>query len=467
MTGTADPGLMQRLSARVEERMGLNFTQDRWPDLERGVLKAGAQLRVADPGMADPARCLARFAGGAWTGAEFEALAAHLTIGETYFQREPASFEVLEQVILPPLIAGRAGEGRNLRLWSAGCCTGEEAYSLAISCRRVVPDIESWNVSVLGTDINKAFLAKAQAAVYTPWSFREQAAWLQSRYFQTAGGDRLEVISTVRAMVEFAVLNLAEDTWPSLATHTNAMDIVFCRNVLMYFTPEYQQRVVDALYRSLADNGCLVVSPAEANAEMFRMFRTEQHASVTVYRKVSGDPSDALPVGLALAGVASWSPPAAPAPAAIRVTKAPGAPRPAAPVRVLPAREAQSLEGVRALADRGHLDEALKASLGLIDLDRCQAEAHFLQATICHELGLVREETLALNRALYLEPDFVAAHHALGALHARLGNKARAHHHFGIALGLLNAMEPDTPVPGCDGMTAARFAELIWVGRRV
>ncbi len=462
MTAAADPVLMQRLSARVEERTGLSFAQDRWPDLERRVLKAGAQL-----GIDDLDTCLERFARGAWTGPEFEMLAAHLTVGETYFMRDPAAFGALERFILPPLIARRAVEGRNLRLWSAGCCTGEEAYSLAISCRRTVPDIETWNVSVLGTDLSKGFLAKARAAAYTSWSFREQPDWLQPRYFRPVGGGKLEVIARVRSMVEFARLNLADDTWPSLPTHTNAMDVIFCRNVLMYFTAEFQQRVVDAFHRSLAEGGCLIVSPAEANATLFSMFQTEQHASVTVYRKVSGHSPTAILASRA-------------APAAIHVAPTPEVRRPDAQAPVMSAREVvpatpevaeSDTEGrllaiVRSLADQGRLDEALKASLALMDLDRGCAEAHFLQATICHELGLVREETLALNRALYLEPDFVAAHHALGALYARLGNKAKARHHIGIALGLLNSMRPETLVPGSDGMTAAQFADAIEGGRR-
>ena len=103
---------------------------------------------------------------------------------------------MLERDILPPLIASRAAAGRTLRLWSAGCCTGEEAYSLAITCARALPDIGRWNVSILATDINPRFLAKAEAGLYTEWSFRGAPGWLRERYFAPAADRKLAIAPT-------------------------------------------------------------------------------------------------------------------------------------------------------------------------------------------------------------------------------------------------------------------------------
>ena len=144
---------MARVSAVISERMGLYFPEDRWPELAENLKKASQAL-----GFADPDGCVSQLASQELTLRQIEILANHLTVGETYFFREPASFDLLEREILPALIAKRRGLGQTLRFWSAGCCTGEEAYTLAITCLRTLPDIAHWNISILATDINPRFL---------------------------------------------------------------------------------------------------------------------------------------------------------------------------------------------------------------------------------------------------------------------------------------------------------------------
>src|SRR5690606_35039610 len=101
-----------------------------------------------------------------------EALAAHVTIGETYFFREPRTLDAFETGLLLPLIEERRRTGRHLRIWSAGCATGEEPYSIAMLLSRLIPDLEAWQITILATDINSRFLAKAERGAYGKWSFR-------------------------------------------------------------------------------------------------------------------------------------------------------------------------------------------------------------------------------------------------------------------------------------------------------
>ena len=165
-------------------------------------------------------------------------MASYLTIGETYFFRVEPDFNALENHILPELIHLRKDTGKYLRIWSAASSTGEEPYSLAILVRKLIPDIKDWNITILATDINTRSLAKAEKGIYGNWSFRNNPEWLKKIYFTPLLDERYQINRNIKDMVSFFYLNLARDTYPSLLNNTNGMDIIFCRNVLMYFTPE-------------------------------------------------------------------------------------------------------------------------------------------------------------------------------------------------------------------------------------
>lgn len=452
-----DKSELGELSDLVAHRLGLAFGEDRWPDLERGLRAAGAELGF--DGGNDGRRWLA----GPLTARQVETLASHLTVSETYFFREPGSFAVLEREILPPLVARRASTTRSLRLWSAGCCTGEEAYSLAIACARGLPDLPTWRVSVLGTDINLKSLSKAETGLYGEWSFRNAPEWLRAQYFSPAPGKKFSVAPFVKSLVHFSYLNLAEDRYPSLHNETNALDVIFFRNVLMYFTPEHQARVAAALHRCLVDDGVLLVAPAEASSALFSMFKQERFGDVLVFRKA------ALPVQVAVASapptqVARTPPALASRPAATVHPK----PRPAAEAAKSPARQqvaappgADALAVARTCANEGRLEEAAVACQAAIAADRGNPAPHFLHAAVCRELGQLDEAVAALGKVLYLDQDFILAHHTLGGLYRQLGKVRHSRRHLDIALQLLAAHARDELVPESDGMTCGRLAESI------
>ena len=451
-----DRDLMAEVSRVVAERMGLHFPEERWPDLGRGLASAAREL-----GFAHPDATLSWLSIPELTTGQVETLASHLTVGETYFFRDPASFAALEQEILPALMAKRAGAGRILRLWSAGCCTGEEAYSLAITCSRAVPDLRAWNLSILATDINPKFLAKAEAGRYSEWSFRGTPAALRERFFSPAPDKSFVVAPTFKQLVHFSYLNLAEDLYPSLHNHTNAMDVVFCRNVLMYFTPDHQRRVVAALHRSLVDGGYLFVDPVEAGPSLFPMFVTDHIGGVIVFRKTSQSPGVEPPAAL----VSSAAPSALPWPEPALLVALPR-PESIAPVAVaqpilpsLTSLQPDSLMLAQALANQGKLAEALVSCQKAIAARRTDPAAYLLCATICHELGQLDEAATALGKVLYLDQDSILAHHALGRLYRRLGKRRGSRRHLAIALALLSARTRDELVPESDGMTCGRLEE--------
>ena len=161
-----NPDSLSRLSTIVSAQLGLHFPPHRAADLERGVRGAAHDL-----GFPSVEACVESLLSTPLSAPQIDALAQHLTVGETYFFREKNTFDALGKTALPSLIEARRNEKR-LRLWSAGCCTGEEPYSLAILLSRLLPDISTWHITILATDINSRFLQKAGVGVYSNWSFR-------------------------------------------------------------------------------------------------------------------------------------------------------------------------------------------------------------------------------------------------------------------------------------------------------
>ena len=273
--------LLARLSEFVAATMGLHFPKERWRDLERGVLNAARDFHFNNP-----EQCIHWLLSTAITKHQIEILASHLTVGETSFFREQKSFEVLEKHILPALINTRRGTDQHLRIWSAGCCTGEEPYSIAICIAKLIPDLTAWNITILATDINPHFLKKATQGEYKEWSFRTTPREIKESSFIRRDG-RYVILPHLKKLVTFSYLNLAEDIYPSLVNSTNGMDIIFCRNVLMYFAPEQVVKVIKNIYHSLVDGGWLLTSPSDASSALYSQFATVNFPGVTLYRKES------------------------------------------------------------------------------------------------------------------------------------------------------------------------------------
>lgn len=447
----------------LAERLGLHFPDSRRRELEQGLAATARDLHCRDA-----AACLRRLLDTPWSRFEIEILARHLTVGETYFFREKEGLEVLERRILPELIAQRRRNGQlRLGIWSAGCCTGEELYSIAILVSRLIPDLGDWSITLLGTDINPRFLRKARRGAYGEWSFRNPPAWLKPGYFTRDASGQMEILPAVRALASFAYHNLAEDDCPAPLNQAEGVDIVFCRNVLMYFEPRRTQRVVAKLYRCLAEGGWLLTSPVEASIPLCAPFRPVRFAETMFYRKPDSRTEPAEPARFPPPeDESSWFPPQEPPPR----FPLPPAPKPEPPpapdpwaeanrlyrqghydeaaeilIRLLagnPAHRQAPVLLARIRANQGKLDEALDWCAQALRADRLDPAAHYLEAHILMEQNHLDLATAALKRVLYLDPEFAPAHYALGNLLQRQGKTREADKHFANANELLAAQDP-------------------------
>lgn len=207
------------------------------------------------------------------TNRERKALVDALTTNKTSFFREYDHFIFLRERLLPRLLA----EKRAIRIWSAGCSTGEEPYSIAMELREAVPDIDRRDVRILATDISSQVLKAAQEGVYTDDNIRDVPGNLLKKYFSPVAGtsaQRYSVQECLRKTVRFAHLNLMTD-WPM----KGPFDVIFCRNVMIYFEKPTQQWLVQRFWSLLNHGGCLLVGHSESLTASAHKFRYVQPAT--------------------------------------------------------------------------------------------------------------------------------------------------------------------------------------------
>src|SRR5262249_39274262 len=264
-----------RFSAMLRSRCGLHY-----PERKRADLAHGLGMALSASGHRSFA---ALYADAAEGGSAWETILAHLTIGETYFFRNGPQFDALRQHIIPDLLQRRAAT-RGLRVWSAGCATGEEPYSLAMTIGDLLPAGDFWHVSILATDINPQFLARAREGLYGEWSFRETPDELRARFWKQEQS-RWRLRPEIRRMVSFMRLNLVEPTYPSVINGTSALDLLVCRNVTIYFDEATTRQVVERFYNALTPGGWLIVGHSEPQASVYHQFEVHNFPHTVVYRK--------------------------------------------------------------------------------------------------------------------------------------------------------------------------------------
>lgn len=465
---------LEAVARLLAERTGLSFAPYRHAGAEAGMRRAMARAGVSDP---DGYRQLLES-----SPAALDDLVVELTVGETYFFREPAQFAALRGVVLPQLLTGR-DDGHVFRLWSAGCASGEEAYSLAILLEQAGLGHRS---TVLATDISRASLARAREATYGRWSLRGDGAALAAPYLRPQG-DRFALDPRIRGRVRFEYLNLALDVYPSAATGTGALDVVLCRNVLIYFDRDTVRAVARRLFECLAPGGWLITAssdPPLAGDAPFEMVQTEAGllyrrrevvaplpepvAPHTEEGERRGSPPPSFgktggtsPAARPADGLSAPRPPVAPPDrlAEARAAFARGDyARAAELVAPLTADPAAAALRVRALAnvEPELAEEACAAAAGRHPLS---PELRYLHAVLLLDLGRVEDAARAVRRVAYLDRSLAIAHFTLGSVLRRLGDVDGARRAYRNARDICAARPADEAVPLADGEQAGRLAE--------
>lgn len=239
--------------ALLEERSGMVVSERR-----RSFLQTNLSARMREVGAPDYASYYRQVTSGPRGAVEWSTLMDRLTVQETRFFRHPASFELLEGYLRHRLEQGPLE--RPLALWSVGCASGEETYSLAMTAAEVLAGSESQNCfGVTGTDISLSALAKSRAAVYGARRLEQVEPAMRDRYFLSLPDDRFQVLPALAARVCFARLNVLE-----LANSpVSDMDVIFCQNLLIYFRRWRRREILNRLAECLAPGGLLVIGVGE------------------------------------------------------------------------------------------------------------------------------------------------------------------------------------------------------------
>jgi chemotaxis protein methyltransferase CheR len=219
---------------------------------------------------------------------ELVALLNEITIGETCFFRNRQQLEALHRIVLPHILREKSKyPQRRLRIWSAGCSTGEEPYTLRmLQLGEAESQLKNWTVEILATDLNERSLAHAKAGIYGDYSTRNLTAWQRNKYFLPAGS-RLRVNPTLGANITFSRLNLTDD--PRMSQMKN-VDIIFCCNVLIYFDLVSKKKVIQHFFNNLQPQGYLFLGTAESLFGVSEAFELVHLPGTTAYVKGHGQP---------------------------------------------------------------------------------------------------------------------------------------------------------------------------------
>lgn len=447
---------------------------------------------------------------------ELKELLLMITTGETYFFRNIAQFEVLMRDVLPEIIARKRAAGhRTIKIWSAGCSRGDEAYSVAIALMEVLPDYRDWQVTLQGTDINRDVLEVARAAVFTAKDIGELPAELANKYFLRERNE-YALNPDVKALANFFYHNLARDSFAQEGMQ--GVDIIFCRNVTIYFNLETTKALIGRFYDCLQEGGYLFLGHSETLWQINHRFRMVEYPHTFIYRKDSaaGTPvSGARPGASALEAV--LGPVVLPSvvfqggsPAVLSTNERGSAPflgeaplqtgkidRDNVQALLLEAtyffHNKQYVEAlvrldriiargeahIRAIflkaviyADQERYDEAVSYCLTIVSRDALNVEATLLLATLKVKIGKLSEAEDFFRRVMYISPDEPLTYFHLANVYTAQKKFPRALLELKNAVRLLEKNAENEPVKFSEGLSCGvllrvckqRMASLQGVG---
>jgi chemotaxis protein methyltransferase CheR len=215
------------------------------------------------------------------SGAELQCLVNQMTVNETYFFREDYQFKALVQGILPDLAALRKNK-EPIRIWSVPCSSGEEPYSLAIYMLEHWADADRYDIQILASDIDSTILAAASAGIYDERSLQRLSPELIRKYFVRQKDRRYRISDEIRGSIDFFQGNVVD---PQFMRMFRSIDVIFCRNMLIYFDDKSRRETIEAMYDCLRPGGYICLGHAESMSRISSLFRPRRHADSIIYQK--------------------------------------------------------------------------------------------------------------------------------------------------------------------------------------
>jgi chemotaxis protein methyltransferase CheR len=410
-----------------------------------------------------------------------------ITIGETYFFRNKAQFEVLLKYVLPQIVQRKKYlDNKCIRVWSAGCSGGDEPYSIAIAILETVPSYEGLNISILGTDINRNELNRAREGVYGERSINQLPKEYLEKHFEIQGATyRLK--DNVKGLVQFEYHNLASD--PYIHERMKEIDLLFCRNVIIYFEGQTTERVINNFYNCLAPHGYLFLGHTETLWQIPNELEKVEFPQAFIYqRRFHPDPENPLHPFMALPEITLHSLPSV----NNTFTEPRGFSKDPMAGHQIKLGSMEQNEESRGLAESffdlkemdseymGHVwntfslpshlnvqddidvrtyltqatllanearyKEAVEALIKVIEIDRLNIEAYYLLGILyCKNMEFKEAET-QFRKVIYLDRNSVLAYYHLGNIYLFQKRLTEAVREFGNAIRLLEKKPKDEQV---------------------
>ncbi|MBW4559598.1 MAG: chemotaxis protein [Mojavia pulchra JT2-VF2] len=391
--------------ALLRRKIGLDASS-----IGSGAIARAIDRRMADCGITDIASYLRHLEE---SSQEWQALIDSVIVPETWFLREPESFKFLQQYAISEWLPNQSQ--RVLRVLSVPCSTGEEPYSIAIAA--LESGLNVANIHIDAVDISNKCLATAQRAIYDQYSFRGCSPSFQARYFQaTPAGYQLS--EQVRHMVNFSQGNLVN---PDFLAGTAPYDVIFCRNLLIYFDRDTKERTISVIEKLLSQTGLLFVGHAEAGVLFNSQFVAVPHSLAFAYRKVSISRHSAKKhPDPRKQAIADKRPP--------QLSKS-QTQQPVAKTntnQILPDSTPDLLEQAKALANQGCLNEAIQLCNDYLSQNRISVEAYVLLGQAQQAIGQNQQAAESFQKAIYLQPTQEEALTHLALLKEHQGDVAGA-----------------------------------------
>ncbi len=400
--------------------------------------------------------------------AERQRLLDEVTIQETHFFRNPPQVRALRSHVLPDLLRHADAHDRRLRIWSAGCSTGEEPYSMAMMLRELLPTHAGWDVKVLATDLSSRALAAARTGRYGARAVALASPEQLAQHFEPGPNGAYEVRPEVRDLVEFRHHNLVTEAVPFEASER--VDLVLCRNVTIYFGRETTRALMGRLHQCLRDGGYLFLGHSETLWQVSEDFRLVPlgtgESAAFVYRRLDVTAAPQRQAVLPDRRTLDEGPP---------VVERRVGPRRADPARsesspsvslvsaVEPAVRTSPdvvLVQARAALSQGLYDHAAQLAADAVVQEPLRAEAFYLRGLALVDAGRDADALVDLRKAVYLEPEQGFAHFLLAGVLDRLGHGEAAAREYAAAADTLGLQPGDETAPELGGRSVRELAQL-------
>jgi chemotaxis protein methyltransferase CheR len=490
------------ISNLISRHFGISFLPAQWGELERKLTAASVELKFTNL-----REFLKYLLDHRASPEQLEELATFLTVGETYFFREKTGLDFFRQVILPDLMESKRGGTKSLSIWSAGCCTGEEPYTIAMILAESIPDLTDWKISILGTDLNKKYIFKASQASYTNWSFRETPDWAMKKYF-IPNKNEYQLVESIRRMVNFRIINLPDtNEFPSDFIPEESVDVIYCRNVLMYFSPQEISNVSMRFRQCLRPDGWLITSPVEVSNPGFSNFtyvpfqgwgalqKRKRSGTInpgTNTHKIQDKRFPAKSIGRAVIPGQKPSNNVKANGHQVKKTLSDSCNNELKSGKLVDeslfsqasiqfkqgdysgvvnrlekylSKNPNDPKGlnllIQSLANTGELEKALNLCEKSINGNTENASLYLLMGTILLEMNDPKEAEKALRKALYIDHELINAHFILANLMKKQGNIKLAAKHFKNVIKLVKSFGEDQIVPELDGISVNQLKGMV------